>query len=459
MAQAQITVDVVPESFRAALEARLARPILLEHRYLDSVRALHNFQPRADYGGSGKAPPAFQRDGDVAIISIEGALAQKAWSCWAFSGDGYDAILQRVGSALDDASIRSIVLRIDSPGGEVAGCFEAARTIRTMGAMKPIVAFADELCCSAAYALASSADEIVVPDTGVIGSIGVITVVGDRVKANEERGINLRVIRSGKFKATPHPDEPLQAEAIAKVQAEIDALAKIFATDVAMSRPHLVDAEHVLSFEAATFLGAEAVANGIADHVGNLNLALMRARALGEQRRTSRRSASAEQRNTKMESIAKALGLPHDASEADIVLALGARDRDHATATKTIEALTADVASANQRATDAEARADKVEREHVMAQIKDARKWAPSLDAFLASQSTAQLRSWLESAPAVVPGGEIKPPATPPTNDTQLTPELAELAAKGWANLSTREKHQISAHDAKLADRLRREAK
>jgi signal peptide peptidase SppA len=442
----------MPETFRARLDAALARPSLLDP---GSVALVHSGLRFLGAESEAKGAAPFRREGDVAIVTIEGALAQRAWSCWGFGGDGYDAIEKRMRAAFDDPSVRAIVMLVDSPGGEVAGCFESARGMRA-AATKPVVAYADEMCCSAAYALAMVADEIVVPDTGLIGSVGVITVVGDRVGANEADGKNLRVVRSGRHKATPHPDERLTDEAVARVQADIDALAQIFAGEVVGARRAFAGPDAVLALEGAAFLGAQAVQLGLADRVGNLRDAMARARALAD-RRLRRSSAAANTKAKNMETVAKALGLPPEASEADILIAVQATRADLATAEQTVAALTGDVAAANERAQAAEARADQVERAALMAEIKAARKWSASLDAFLAGQSMAQLRTWLETAPAVVPA-PVEPPADPPTADAELPQEIAALAAKGWNALTAREKHRIADHDPDLAARLRRAA-
>lgn len=448
----------MPATFRARLDAALARPVLLDPTALESVRAAAGFPMRADVGSS-PSPAQFDRQGDVAVVSIEGPLAQRAWSCWIYSGDGYDSIQQRVQSALDDPSVSAVVLRIDSPGGEVAGCFECLRAMRAAAdsSGKPVVAFADELAASAAYAMACAADAIVVPDTGIVGSVGVITIVGDRVGANQADGLNLRVVRSGAMKAVPHPDEPLTDIAIARVQADIDALAQIFANEVAKARG--MSAQDVLAQQADVFLGEQAVSIGMADRVGNMNDALAMAREMVAKR--IRRSSAAAQdgkKRVQMEAIAKALGLPPDASESDILVTIAAKQRDEQTAASTIEALTRDVAEANATAEKAEKRVAEIERAKLMSEIKAARKWSQSLDAFLGTQSLAQLESWLATAPAVVPEGEIRPPTTPASADAQLSPDIAALAAKGWKNLESREKDLITRHDPKLAERLRNAA-
>ena len=198
----------MPASFRAALDAALSRPILLDPRALDPLRGAAGFRPRADASnGSGTSSPApFTREGDVAVVSIEGPLSQRAWSCWLFEGDGYDAVTSRMKAAIDDRATRSVVMRIDSPGGEVAGCFEAVRTIRAMAkaAGKPLVAYADEMACSAAYALACACDEVVLPDTGMVGSVGVILTLASRAGELAQRGVSVTLLTSGAAKADGH---------------------------------------------------------------------------------------------------------------------------------------------------------------------------------------------------------------------------------------------------------------
>jgi len=277
-----MTLDsTMPASFRAALDAALSRPLLLDPRALAPVRGAAGFRPRASRDGAeGAAPEPFERDGDVAVVSITGPLSQRAWSCWMFEGDGYDAIVQRVAGALGDSSVRAVVLRIDSPGGEVAGCFEAVRSLRAMAsaAGKPMVAYADEMACSAAYAIACACDEVVLPDTGMVGSVGVILTVESYAEQLAAEGVSVALLTSGAAKADGHPAIALADDARARLQADVDQLARVFAAEVSVARP--LDPTAVLALEARTFLGETAVAAGLADVVGPLGAAVERARSL-----------------------------------------------------------------------------------------------------------------------------------------------------------------------------------
>ncbi|RTL25091.1 MAG: hypothetical protein EKK55_10165 [Rhodocyclaceae bacterium] len=322
----------MPASFRAALDAALARPLLLDPRALDAVRVAGGFAPRADMGDDeAGGPVATTRQGDVAIVTVRGPLAHRAWSCWLFSGDGYDAIEARVRAALADPLISSVVLRLDSPGGEVAGCFEAVRAIRAARAEadKPLIAYVDECACSAAYALACACDEIVCPDTGLVGSVGVITALEEESAALAEAGVSVAVVTSGEAKADGHPAVPLSADARARIQADIDYLAGVFAAEVAVARP--LEAADVLALGARVYRGEQAVSAGLADRVGNLAAALDRAHALSDSAArgpAARRAPSTTAGRTpapgahRMNSILALLGLPESATEHDAAAAV-----------------------------------------------------------------------------------------------------------------------------------------
>ncbi|TMV59595.1 S49 family peptidase, partial [Thioclava sp. BHET1] len=113
--------------------------------------------------------------GGVAIIQVEGTLVQKNGYLRPYSGmTGYDGIRQNFLTALSDPAISAIAFNINSPGGEVSGCFDLVDEIYQARGEKPIWAILDDCAFSAAYAIASACDRITVPRTGGVGSIGVV---------------------------------------------------------------------------------------------------------------------------------------------------------------------------------------------------------------------------------------------------------------------------------------------
>ena len=124
----------------------------------------------------GGSAPENETRGSVTIVNIRGALQQFEGP----GGDSYESIVKRVGSAFEsDPKPSAVVLRISSPGGVVAGLNECVKKLQRMskGAKIPLIAYADELAASAAYAMCCACSEILLPPSGIVGSIGVISTM------------------------------------------------------------------------------------------------------------------------------------------------------------------------------------------------------------------------------------------------------------------------------------------
>lgn len=204
--------------------------------------------------------------GGVARIEVCGTLVQKLGSLRPYSGmTGYDGIRQNFLMALSDPDVKAIMLDIDSPGGEVAGCFDLVDAIRKGRGEKPIWSILNESAYSAAYAIASAADKIIVPRTGGVGSIGVIWMHVDWSAALTSSGIKVTFFQYGDRKADGHPEIPLSGAAKKRFQADIDSMGELFVETVARNRK--ISAEAVRDTQAATYLGASGVSQGLADAV------------------------------------------------------------------------------------------------------------------------------------------------------------------------------------------------
>lgn len=196
----------------------------------------------------------------IAVLCINGPLTHHL-DPWFIS---YEEIVTQARAVMAHAP-RAVVLRIDSPGGLVSGCFDAAREIRAVFGSVPIYAHVSGTACSAAYALACVADEVVISSTALVGSIGVIDVLVDTTAADAQAGLAFHVITSGARKADSHPHVPTEEAAIAARQAMVDDFARLFFELVAERRP--LSVEQIEALEAGVFHGARAVAAGLADRV------------------------------------------------------------------------------------------------------------------------------------------------------------------------------------------------
>jgi ClpP class serine protease len=202
----------------------------------------------------------------VAIIQVEGTLVHKLGTLRPYSGmTGYDGIRANLSMARNDASVRALMFDIDSGGGEVAGCFDLADEVHAIRGDKPMWSVLSESAFSAAYALASATDRIIVPRTGGTGSVGIISLNVDLTRALDKDGIDVTLITYGDQKADGHPASKLSEAALARRQADVNTVGDLFVETVARNRK--LAASKVKATQAGTFLGAKGVEVGFADAV------------------------------------------------------------------------------------------------------------------------------------------------------------------------------------------------
>jgi len=229
----------------------------------------------------------------VAVIPVIGAIAKRMNLFSRISGGVSTELLgNQIEHALDDNSVKAIVLEIDSPGGTVDGTFDLADEVYSKRGNKPIVAFASGLMASAAYAIGSAADEIYISGaTTTVGSIGVVATHVDVSAAEKSRGTKTTEITAGKYKRVSTQYEPLSKDGRADIQATVDYLYSIFVDRVALFRG--VSTETVIEdmADGRLFIGQQAIDAGLVDGVSTLD-ALIENLSMGR---------SPEKVNSKME--------------------------------------------------------------------------------------------------------------------------------------------------------------
>ena len=209
----------------------------------------------------------------IAVIPVHGTLVKRTAGLDAASGlTSYTEIAAMLDSAMADPQVAGILLEIDSPGGEASGSFELARRVREASTAKPVWAVANDSAYSAAYAIGSAANRLIVSETGGVGSIGVIALHIDQSVRDANEGYRYTAITAGAHKNDFSPHQPLTDEAKAELQAEVDRLYGLFVAHVASMRTLATD--DVRATEAGLYFGADAIAAGLADAVGTFESAL-----------------------------------------------------------------------------------------------------------------------------------------------------------------------------------------
>lgn len=232
----------------AGIEARLGKPLVNEQKPYDVV------------------------DG-VALVDVSGVLAKRMNLFMQISGGASMQLIERdIKMALNDASVHSIILAIDSPGGTVDGTQGLANFIQGARAIKPIVALSDGVMASAAYWIGCAASKIYITnDTVAVGSIGVVAGHVDISRQEEQMGIKTTEIYAGKYKRIASQYAPLSEEGKQSIQSHVDYLYSIFVGAVAANRN--VSEEKVLQdmADGRVLIGQQAIAAGLVDGVSTID--------------------------------------------------------------------------------------------------------------------------------------------------------------------------------------------
>ena len=257
-----------------AFHLAASRPWLIQRESLETILAVAQRygDPEALQARQGKpldnTRTVTMRDG-VAVIPVTGPIFRYANLFTDISGATSTAMLARdITAALDNSYVRAIVLDMNTPGGEATGINELGNLIRAGRAIKPIKAYGGGTMASAGYWLGSAADEIIIDETAMLGSIGVVMSYMDTTERDAKSGV-----RAVEIVSTQSPDkriDPTTDDGRAKVQAIVDALGDTFVAAVAANRAVSVD--KVLSDfgRGGVLVGAAAVKAGMADRLGSL---------------------------------------------------------------------------------------------------------------------------------------------------------------------------------------------
>lgn len=368
--------------------------------------------------------------GRIAVVRVDGPLAQRAAADLCAYVDGYDALSARFALAIEAAD--GVLMIVDSPGGDVAGLEEAVGRMKKAKAAsgKRVVAYVDELAASAAYWVAAElADEIVIPQAARVGSIGCIGAMIDMTEAAAAEGVRWTVVREPSGKAESHPYAPDTALAQERLGASVKAAAGRFYKAISKARD--IPTKAIRGMNAALFEGREAVSMGLADRIGTLEQAA--ALALPGKPKNESRNRAAEGDTMKLHAVVcSKLGLDADTSEADVaevfagqIDAMKAKLEAHSEKSARVEALEAEIAGLKAAAAEAEIDA-------IVAEAVEARKLTPAKRDEFAAKAKAHGAEWtrslIDALPVVV--GATPPPKPAETKaEHDLTPRQAAIAA------------------------------
>jgi protease IV len=169
--------------------------------------------------------------------------------------------------AAEDANVKAMIVRIDSPGGTVVGGESLFKQLRELAGKKPVVAVMGELAASGGYMTALAADQIFAREGTITGSIGVIMQTMDVTGLLEKVGVKTEALKSGPYKAIPSPLEPLTEKGREVTKQLVDDMFAMF-VDMVADRRHLERAKALELADGRVYTGRQAKALGLIDAIG-----------------------------------------------------------------------------------------------------------------------------------------------------------------------------------------------
>jgi protease-4 len=232
----------------------------------------------------------------IAVIDLTGIITGDAWD--GLGRSVVDFVQDQLEVAGEDRAVKAVVLRVDSPGGEVLAADEINRAVREFREEyeKPVVASMGSLAASGGYYVSAPCDWIVANELTITGSIGVIMHSYNYRGLLNKVGVRPVILKSGKFKdmlSGEKTDEEILPEERQMMQALIDETYQRFKEVVRTGRRptapggpgdprrRLVDNWEEYA-DGRILSGRQAHDYGFVDELGNFDTAVDRAKQLAE---------------------------------------------------------------------------------------------------------------------------------------------------------------------------------
>jgi protease-4 len=232
--------------------------------YLGRMRLLHGDKPS---------------DTNVAIVVAAGQILDGTQPPGTVGGESTAALLRE---ALNDKSVKAVVLRVDSPGGSKFASEVIAHQVQALQAAgKPVVASMSGVAASGGYWISAVADQIFASPSTITGSIGIFGMIPTFQRTMAAVGVATDGVGTTPWSGELRPDRALSGRSRQLIQMVIEDGYNDFVTRVADARG--LDKQRVDEIgQGQVWTGADAIKNGLVDQLGGLDDAVAVAAELAE---------------------------------------------------------------------------------------------------------------------------------------------------------------------------------
>ncbi|MGA9047569.1 MAG: signal peptide peptidase SppA [Dehalococcoidia bacterium] len=208
----------------------------------------------------------------VAVISLNGVIQIESSSS-VFSGSSItpDEVGKQLERAQNDFNVKAIVIQVNSPGGDVSACQEIVYEMQKV--KKPMVISMRSVAASGGYYISAKANKIIALPSTLTGSIGVISEIPNLKGLFDKIGVNMEIVKSGKYKDMYSGMNELTPDERAIIQKTNDEMYGEFIDIVAEGRHMDPDKVKELATGQA-YTGLQAKELGLVDELGGLQTAV-----------------------------------------------------------------------------------------------------------------------------------------------------------------------------------------
>ncbi len=282
--QAKLLKDNNGNGARMALDSGLVDMLMTQHQmeeYLATKSAEEEDGYRRidfeDYLTLVKARKILPKPNKVAVVVAEGAITAGKQPPGAVGGESTSALLRE---ARNDPRVKAVVLRVNSPGGEVFPSEQIRREVEAVrNSGKPVVVSMGNVAASGGYWISMSADRILADEATITGSIGIFGLLIRYPKTLNKIGVHTDGVATTKWVGAFRPDLPLDEEVAELIQSSIEHGYQMFITLVAKYRNLDVDMVDKIA-RGRVWTGRQAKELGLVDKIGNLDEAIDQAAKL-----------------------------------------------------------------------------------------------------------------------------------------------------------------------------------
>jgi protease-4 len=220
------------------------------------------------------APAGVEGPNRIALLVGQGDITRGATNQGP-SNDGITAsgMIRLIRQVRDDASIKAVILRVDSPGGDGIASDDILHEAKLLSQKKPTVISMSDLAASGGYFISMTGDPVIAYRNTETGSIGVFFGKANLRPLYDKLGIRKTILKRGQFADIDTTYSALDDKQRAKLRTEIEEFYKGFVQRVADSRKRKYDEVEPLA-QGRVWTGAQAKQNGLVDEIGGLDRAI-----------------------------------------------------------------------------------------------------------------------------------------------------------------------------------------